>query len=949
MPFGRAPTHGNAHEVLAVMKPLPCPPSDWPRFSSLLDAYLELEPGQRAAWLDALPENDAAFKPSLRAVLSTGERRSGEWLDRPTGGDETASPYVEGMRLGPWRLLRPLGSGGMGAVWLAARADGAYERQVALKLPHAHLLAGAQRERFQRERDILAGLTDPRIARFYDAGIGEDEQPWLALEYVEGTPITEHCASRALSTRDRVALLREVAAAVQAAHARLVVHRDLKPANVLVTAAGEVKLLDFGIAKLIDQDSDGSPALTLLGGRAVTPDYAAPEQLDGGAITVATDVYALGVMLYELLAGQRPFPTRSGLGRMIERREDAPLASTRTSGKRRSELAGDLDAILAKAMATDPAQRYASADAFSEDLHRYLSHQPIQAQRIGRWQRARKFVRRHRQGVAVACLLLAALGAGVGGVLWQAQRAAEEARRASAIKDFLIEIFAANDPRIASDQPRGSISPKALLDAGAAKIESRFADDPDLQIELLRTVADLYAQLGEDERYEALQALQLKKVRERYGPLHPNILNGAVEAAMRACNAGDGARCEAALAEADRLLSAAGDEDPELRAQWWIGWAQLLQRQDDRGDEARQAFERAVALFRKHAPRSRGHVTALHELAGFLNAQQQDPVRAIATYHRALALAETLPDRNDAELQTLYANLGLIHQQHGQFAEAAIAFRKSADIADRTTGAEFPTAWVPRANAARTLHLIGQRDAAHLEFERLLPLLPNDGSHPLEAATVRLHYGERMASEGRVAAAIEALEAVERTYAQQSAFSFQLRLTRRFLGEAYARAGRNDDAGRMLKASLDDYLAHQEDREQAVMAIRESWGRWLLDNDRLDEAQTQFATIADHADGRTLAHIALARGGLARVALARRDHAVAWRESAEAMETWNNVAGFRDVRMGPYLQRIRADVLAAGGEVAAAQALEDEAASASARYDHPDSPTVVRRRMAALR
>lgn len=934
------------------MKPLPCPPADWPRFSSLLDAYLELEPGQRSTWLDALPENDAPFKPSLQAVLSTGERRGGDWLDRPTGGVEIASPYVEGMRLGPWRLLRPLGSGGMGAVWLAARADGAYERQVALKLPHAHLLAGAQRERFQRERDILAGLTDPRIARFYDAGIGEDEgqqeQPWLALEYVRGTPITEHCERRALSTRDRVALLREVAAAVQAAHARLVVHRDLKPANVLVTAAGEVKLLDFGIAKLIDDDSDESPALTQLGGRAATPDYAAPEQLEGGAITVATDVYALGVMLYELLAGQRPFPTRSRLGRMIERREEAPLASSRTSGKRRGELAGDLDAILAKAMAIDPVQRYASADAFSEDLHRYLSHQPIQAQRIGRWQRARKFVRRHRQGVAVACLLLAALGAGVGGVLWQAQRAAEEARHASAIKDFLIEILAANDPRIASDQPRGSISAKTLLDAGAAKIESRFADDPDVQIELLRTVADIYAQLGEDERYETLQALQLKKVRERYGPLHPNILNGAVEASTRACSAGDDARCKATLAEADKLLSAAGDKDPELRAYWWISRGQHLQRQDGRHDEARHAFGRAVALFGKHAPRSRGHVTALHELAGFLNAQQQDFARAIATYHRALALAESLPDRNDAELQTLYANLGLIHQQLGQFAEAAIAFRKSADIADRTTGAEFPTAWVPRANAARTLHLIGQRDAAHLEFKRLLPLLPADGSHPLEAATVRLHYGERMASEGQAAAGIAALEAVERTYVQQSAFSFQLRLTRRFLGEAYARAGRNDDAGRMLKASLDEYLAHQQDREQPVMAIRTSWGRWLLDNDRLDEAQTQFETVVEHADGRTLAHIALAHGGLARVALARRDRAVAWRESAAAMETWNSVAGFRDVRMGPYLQRIRADVLAAGGEVAAAQALEDEAAAASARYDHPDSPTVVRKRMAAL-
>ncbi len=930
------------------MKPLPCPPRDWPRFSALLDAYLELEPGQRSAWLGGLPENDAQFKPSLEAMLSTAERRDDSWLDRPMSGGEIASPYVDGMRLGPWRLLQPLGSGGMGAVWLAARADGAYERTVALKLPHTHLLAGAQRERFQRERDILAGLTDPRIARFYDAGVGEDQQPWLALEYVQGTPITEHCERRALSTRDRVALLREVAAAVQAAHARLVVHRDLKPANVLVTAAGDVKLLDFGIAKLIDDDADND-GLTQLGGRAATPDYAAPEQLDGGTVTVATDVYALGVMLYELLAGQRPFPTRSRLARMIEARGEAPLASTRVTGKRRAELVGDLDAILVKAMSPDPAERYASADAFSEELQRYLSHQPIQAQRIGRWRRAIKFVRRHRQGVAVACALTLALAAGVTGVLWQAQRATEEARRASAIKDFLIEIFAANDPRSVSDQPHGGITAKALLDAGAAKLESRFSDDPDVQIELLRTVADLYAQLGEDERYEALQALQLKKVRERYGPLHPNILDGAVEAAQRACFSTERERCTKLIAEADRLLKAAGDRDPHLRAQWWLARGYMLQGEDGKTAEAGLAFENAVSLYRRHQPRSRGHVTALHELAGFYMSMKLDHARAIATYRETLLLAESLPNRNDAELQTLYGNLGLAYQQIGQFSEAADSFRKSADIADRTTGAEFPTAWAPRANAARTLHLAGQRDAAHREFARLLPLLTKDSRHAKEVANVQELYGERVSSEGRPEVAIPYLEAAVAVYAKQASHAFKLRLTRRYLGEAYRRAGRNQDAGRTLKTSLDAYLEYQQDSEQPVMAIRENWGRWLLDNGRIDEARSQFKTIVEHADGRALAHIALAHGGLASVALARNDRAAALKESAAALEIWKRVTGFRDVRMEPYLQRIRADVLAADGRLVNAQALEDAAATASARYDYRGSPTVMRRNMDQLR
>lgn len=316
------------------MKPLPCPPSDWPRFSALLDAYLELEPAQSGAWLEALPDDDARFKPALQAVLSSAQRRcSGDWLDHPTGDMPAIPAFCEGASIGPWQLLRPLGSGGMGAVWLAARSDGAYTRQVALKLPHAYLLTGIHRERFQRERDMLAALADPRIARFYDAGVAEKDQPWLALEYVEGTPITDYCESRALTVRQRVALVREVAAALQAAHVRLIMHRDLKPANVLVTATGDVKLLDFGIATLLGDDQVDD-ALTQFGAHVATPDYAAPEQLQGGSITVATDVHSLGVMLYELLSGQRPFPTRSRLVRMIEARGEAPLASSRVSGKR---------------------------------------------------------------------------------------------------------------------------------------------------------------------------------------------------------------------------------------------------------------------------------------------------------------------------------------------------------------------------------------------------------------------------------------------------------------------------------------------------------------------------------------------------------------------------------------------------------------------------------------
>lgn len=945
------PRSGGRPHPPTRMKPLPCPPADWPRFSALLDVCLELPPGDRGAWLDTLDEDDARYAPTLRALLADGERRcSGDWLDRPAGSGAHIDDahFAADQRIGPWRLLRPLGRGGMGEVWLAARADGAYQREVALKLPHAQPTGASLRERFRRERDILAGLTDPRIARFYDAGIDADGQPWLALEHVVGTPIDAYCAQRDLDLRARVALLREVAGAVQAAHARLVVHRDLKPANVLVTATGEPKLLDFGIAKLLGEDGEDD-GLTQLGGRAGTPDYAAPEQLEGGAVTVATDVHALGVMLYELSTGRRPFPGRSRLGRMLDVRGEAPLASTQVEGRRRRALQGDLDAILAKAIAPDPADRYASVEAFSEDLRRHLESQPIVARRIGRWRRATKFVDRHRRAVAVAATLGLSIVGGIGGILWQSHRAEEEARRATAIKDFLIEVFSASDPRIASELPPGSITAKALLDASAGRIETRFADDPDLQIELLRTLADLYRELGEKERYRELQALQLAKVRERHGPLHPNMLHGAVEAAAEACNASDWTACDRNLAEADRLLVAAGDRDVELRAHWWISRARRWQAEDGGEARAEDAFRRSIDGFRRGAPRSRGHVTALQEYASFLTSRRSDHAAAIATYREALTLAESMPDRNEAELQTLHGNLGLVYQQLGRFADAGEAFRRAADIADRTTGAAFPTAWVPRANAARTMHLAGRREVAQREFDRLLPLLPKNGEHAQDAANVREIYGERMSAEGRPELGIPHLEAAEALYAREAALPFKLRLTRRYLGEAYARAGRDADAGRLLKASLDEYLREQSDDQQPVMAIRESWGRWLLAQGRVDEAQAQFVVVVAHAQGRALSHVALAHGGLARVALARGRPVDALGHSARALSTWEAVAGFHDVRMHPYLQRIHADALVANGRLDEAQRLENAAAEASARYDAPGTPTARRRTLSGKR
>src|SRR6202790_116152 len=310
------------------MSNLPCDPDQWPEFSRLLYAVLDLPLNQRAAWLASLAPELECFRPGLSKVLEcAGLPDAAQYLNRPIIAAAEDSEFCPGQHIGPYTLERELGRGGMSEVWLATRSDGTLTRQIALKLPYAHLLAGSQRQRFERERDILAALSHPHVAVLFDAGVSDDGHPYLAMEWIDGIPITRYCEEMRLSIRSRLTLFLQVLEAVHYAHTNLVAHRDLKPPNILVTRRGDVKLLDFGIAKLLGGGTDGSATeVTRLGGRAATPDYAAPEQILGEPITTAVDVYALGVLLFEILTGVRPFDAaRSG----AEDRGPCPLASRR--------------------------------------------------------------------------------------------------------------------------------------------------------------------------------------------------------------------------------------------------------------------------------------------------------------------------------------------------------------------------------------------------------------------------------------------------------------------------------------------------------------------------------------------------------------------------------------------------------------------------------------------
>jgi serine/threonine-protein kinase len=412
--------------------------ANWKRLSPLLDAALDLPAAQRAGWLAALPPEHADLRERLKELLDTHPGiETGDFLKRlPEFSAVPAALKLEsGSVVGPYRLLHEIGSGGTSTVWLAERVDGSIQRKVALKLPHLGLVDRGIAERIAREREILSSLEHPNIARLYDAGVDDRGRPYLALEYVDGIPPDDFCRREHLSLRDKLTLFVNMLRAVAFAHGRLIVHRDLKPSNILVREDSSVLLLDFGIARLLTPDLPGSPALTIVGAAALTPAYAAPEQFTRQPVTVATDVYSLGVILYELLTGVSPYSLDGasiGAYEHAVRYEEPPRMSRAASPADSSALTGDLDAIVAKALEKNPRERYVSADAFANDIERHLAAEPIMARPRSFAYVARKFLRRNALSLSIAVSVVVVLSAALGVAATQWKDA--ERQRAMAVE-----------------------------------------------------------------------------------------------------------------------------------------------------------------------------------------------------------------------------------------------------------------------------------------------------------------------------------------------------------------------------------------------------------------------------------------------------------------------------------------------------------------------------------
>lgn len=545
-------------------------PERWREVSPHLDHALALDEKERTAWLVSFAAENPELADLVRKLLQEHSALADERFLETAPEVPLNDTSLAGQKIGPYTLLSAIGQGGMGSVWLAERSDGRFERQVAIKFLHFSVAAQGGIERFKREGRILGQLTHPNIAELLDAGLTPSGEPYLVLEYVEGEPITDHCDHNTLDIRARVRLFLDVLSAVAHAHANLIVHRDLKPSNVLVRSDGHIKLLDFGIAKLLADDTTPATAtlLTLEAGGAMTPQFAAPEQITGAPVTTATDVYALGVLLYLLLTGHHPAgdkqrspadlvkaivdtePPRPSEITAHRRASDVAAHPLATPEKLSRELRGDLDNIVAKALKKNATERYGSVAAFAEDLQRYLKHEPISARPDSLSYRTNRFIRRNRVAVGLSTIAILAIIAGTAATLIQARTARHqrdaalrERDRANRIAEFMTGMFKVSDP---GERVGSAVTAREVLDKASKDIGSGLSQDPEVQGRMMYVMGAAYLNLGLYSRAQTLFEGSLKLESASLGPLNSETLRTTQQLAWALVQEGH-------LAEAESL------------------------------------------------------------------------------------------------------------------------------------------------------------------------------------------------------------------------------------------------------------------------------------------------------------------------------------------------------------------------------------------------------------
>jgi eukaryotic-like serine/threonine-protein kinase len=750
------------------------PSPDWRAVERLLDAALDLPPADRAAFLAATEATREVRAEVERLLAREGEAE--RFLAQPAAEHAASlvAHLLDGVagtvpapppRVGAYRLEREIGHGGMGTVYLGERDDGEFVQRVAVKLVRGGLADESLARRFREERQILAALEHPNIARLVDGGVTGDGVPWLAMEYVDGLTIDRHCEQNGLEIEARLALFCTVCDAVGYAHRRLVVHRDIKPSNILVTEpedgqAGEPKLLDFGIARLLDTaDPDGPTTGTAV--RLMTPEFASPEQVRGERATTASDVYSLGVLLYRLLTGSTPYPTVAEaapheLARAIVEVPPPPPSSAAlkvSAGRRvldsdaeqtaeavrwRRRLRGDLDAIVLMALRKEPERRYPSAERLAADVHRFLHGRPVEARPDTRRYRASRFVRRHRAGVAAAaCAAFLSVGAATFHTLEitrERDHARREAGRAEQVTAFLVDMFQQSDPYGAA---AGSLTIGDYLRLGAERLERELTDQPVVRATLMNVVGQVYTNLGRYDEADALLRRALEVRRTLLPAEHPDIAESLADLGIVQLHRGDYTAADSLLGAAVAIQNARPRERRLEAIETLSRLAKLR--------IAQQEFTAADSLNLLLLPMRRELLGAAHpSVANTLNelavaARGRGDFGAAEAYHReAIAIRRAHFGDEHAVVAESIKNLALaLHSQH-RYVDAEPLYREALGLQTRLLGADHPEIGSTLQSLASLLRMQGDYTQAEPLFRRALEIqqAAYGAAHPRLATTL---------------------------------------------------------------------------------------------------------------------------------------------------------------------------------------------------------------------
>jgi tetratricopeptide (TPR) repeat protein/predicted Ser/Thr protein kinase len=670
-------------------------PTRFENLQRLFELALQVPPAERADFLDRESGNDAALREEVLALIAAHETRSDQ-LDRPLlaanpGTDDVDANLWHGVRAGAWRVTRTIGSGGMGTVCEVERADAQFEKRAAVKFLRTRAPHPSMVQRFRDERQILASLDHPNVATLLDGGVTDDGQPYLVMEYVDGAPITAWSEQHSLSRRARVKLFLQVCAAVEAAHRNLIVHRDLKPGNILVTADGRVKLLDFGIARLLGDEAAGPVTTRGSEPASFTPSFAAPEQMRALPVSTSTDVFALGAVLYRLLTDRLPFATRAD-----------PDTVAEPAG-----LAPDLDAILARAMQVDRDQRYATVQELRNDLESWLDGRPVAAYHGGRSYKLGKFLRRHRIGSTIGAAAVIAILAASGTALWQwyaAQRAADNLLQYNA---FLMDVLKMSDPFSEGDE----LTLSEALDRAAESISERFAGRPDLSAEIRFGIGASMASRYRLDQAEVQLAQALKESLALFGPADIRTVRVNESLAGLRLEQSRFAEAESGYQGVINTLDSTGSRTDPLYAMALgnLGNVYLQQERYAEADSTLQRARAAAAGIASLDPYERAGITSnlAHAVHGL-----EDYQRADQFYVEAAAAYRSLFPAGSPDLAILYNNHAMLHEDRGDMPTALAMHRESLAMRRKVFRDQHPMVVVALSNLGRLSLQAGDAAAA---------------------------------------------------------------------------------------------------------------------------------------------------------------------------------------------------------------------------------------------